>query len=241
MVNSACQITEATRLGPPVQLAAASPSRGSYRTSIKINPFKVPLEEKVNILLQADQLMRQHKAVKLSQATLKFRRQHQLFLSTEGTFFEQETFLSGGGITATAMEDGELQQRSYPNSHGGNYLAAGFKYINELALPENAERLAEEAATLLKTPSCPGKETTVVIDSSQMALQVHESIGHPLELDRILGTEISLAGGSFVKLPMLGSFSTLRHWSQLELTPRCLKGWEALTLMMKERQLRALT
>ncbi len=206
MASSARKIAEANRQTNPVKLAPASPTQGFYSTPIKINPFKVPLEEKINILLLANQLMRQNKAVKLSQATLKFRRQHQFFLSIEGIFFEQETFLSGGGIAATAIEDGQLQQRSYPNSHGGNYLAAGFEYINELALPEHAERISEEAAALLKAPDCPEKETTVVIDSSQMALQVHESIGHPLELDRILGTEISLAGGSFVELPMLRKF-----------------------------------
>ncbi|MDP3014044.1 MAG: TldD/PmbA family protein, partial [Candidatus Subteraquimicrobiales bacterium] len=102
--------------------------------------------------------------------------------------------------------EGDVQIRSFPNAHGGQFATRGFEFISSLKLAENAERIAEEAVGLLSAKECPSAITTVILDGSQLALQIHESIGHPIELDRVLGTEISLAGGSFVTLDKLENF-----------------------------------
>jgi len=106
----------------------------------------------------------------------------------------------------------EVQRRSFPNSLRGDYACAGFEFVRNMKLIENAERVAAEAAALLKAPECPFLQTDIIITGSQMALQVHESCGHPSELDRVLGTEISFAGGSFMTIDKLGS---LRYGSPI--------------------------
>ncbi|HBC46124.1 MAG TPA: peptidase C69, partial [candidate division Zixibacteria bacterium] len=123
----------------------------------------------------------------------------------EGAFIEQTIVESGGGYEATATDKGDVQKRSYPNSHRGDFRCAGYEFIRELDMSGNAERVAEEAVALLAAPPCPVGKTDVIIMGDQMALQVHESCGHPTELDRALGTEISLAGGSFMTPDKLGS------------------------------------
>ena len=105
---------------------------------------------------------------------------------------------SGGGIEATAIADGEMQRRSFPNSFRGHIKAAGWEHIRTLGLIEEAERTGSEAVELLRAPECPSEVTTLILDSGQVELQVHESIGHPIELDRVLGMEEAYAGSSFL-------------------------------------------
>jgi TldD protein len=107
---------------------------------------------------------------------------------------------SGGGMKATAIEDGEVQGRSFPNSFRGHILAAGYEHIRSLGLVEQAGRVGTEAVELLTARDCPSEVTTLILDSEQLMSQVHESVGHPLELDRVLGMEEAYAGTSFVKL-----------------------------------------
>jgi TldD protein len=188
-----------------VIFSSSKPRQAKFKTSILLDPFSIPLSEKVSLLMKAEKNLHVEKEVKIGKSFAKFKKERKIFATTEGSFIEQEIYYSGGGLEAYAIARGEMQRRSYPNSHG-NYLSKGYEYIKELNLPEKAVQVGEEAVKLLHAPNCPEKVTTVVIDSSQMALQIHESVGHPLELDRILGMEISLAGESFVKLPMINKF-----------------------------------
>ncbi len=179
----------------------------TYRSQYLINPFSVPIEKKLEILLAADSQMRKgSKKIKLTQSQIQSLSKKQIFANTEGSLIEQEIIACGGGIAATAVDGFEVQRRSYPNSFGGNYSTQGFEFVQSLKLEENAERIAQEAEALLKAPECPTIKTTVILDSSQMALQIHESIGHPTELDRVLGMEASFAGTSFVTLDKIGNF-----------------------------------
>src|SRR5205814_662353 len=84
---------------------------------------------------------------------------------------------AGAGIAAYAAADGELQVRSYPLAHGGDFRAAGWEHVVELALAANAPRVAAEALDLLTAPECPAGIRTVVLHGEQLALQTHESIG----------------------------------------------------------------
>ncbi len=119
---------------------------------------------------------------------------------------------SGAGIVATSFVNDEIQKRSYPKSFGGQHQLAGYELVEALDLPGNAQRVAEEALALHKAPQCPEGERTVILESSQLGLQIHESIGHPIELDRVLGMEANFAGMSFLTLDKLGK---LRYASDI--------------------------
>jgi TldD protein len=207
IANLALQIARASSLTQkePVRLAENEVHKDKYVSPCQIDPFQVSLDEKLNLLIHACDLMLKKPGIKVADTTLNFFRSQQFFANTEGSIIEQVITESGGGATATAARNGETQWRSYPNSHGGDYATRGYEFIQEMELLRHMEKISNEAVALLSAPECPAQETTVVISGNQMALQVHESCGHPIELDRVLGMEISLAGGSFMTPDKLGN------------------------------------
>jgi TldD protein len=188
-------------LGPPEVHVA------SYVTPVQIDAFSVPLEEKIALLLAADAEMRRAKGITVTESNMEFVEEDKVFASTEGSYIEQTLVESGAGIEATAVGQDEVQTRSFPNSFGRQQGKAGYEFVRDRQLVENGQRIAEEAVALLSAPSCPSAVTTLILDSTQLALQVHESCGHPIELDRVLGEEASFAGTSFLTRDRLGSFS----------------------------------
>jgi TldD protein len=192
--------------GKEIIFPSTSPVVDKYKTPISIDPFDVAPETKLNLLLKADEIIRRNKKVKISEAFIGSYKTEKTFASTEGSYIEQEIVECGAGISATAIEGSEVQVRSYPNSFRGNFATQGYEWIEKLALSDQAERVGEEASQLLTAKPCPSKTTTLILDSSQLALQIHESIGHPIELDRILGAEASYAGTSFLKPEIVGHF-----------------------------------
>lgn len=188
-------------IGPPL------PSVGTYATPVQFDPFTVSIEEKIGVLLDADAAMRRVKGVTVAESSFQCLRTEKLFASTEGGFVEQRLVETGAGIEATAVRDGEVQKRSYPNSFGRHQGTAGYEFLLDMKLVENAPLIAEQAVQLLSAEQCPSDlTTTVILDPTQLALQIHESCGHPIELDRVMGTEASYAGTSFLTLDKLGSF-----------------------------------
>src|SRR5207249_10201700 len=123
--------------------------------------------------------------VTFGEASLDFLRRRSHFASSEGAAIEQTIVHSGGGIEATAIREGEVQRRSFPNSFRGHLRAAGYEHIRTIGLVDGAERIGSEAAALLSAPDCPGEVTTLVLESNQVVLQVHESVGPPVEPDRV--------------------------------------------------------
>ena len=111
--------------------------------------------------------------------------------------------VAGLSINAFAFAGTEIQKRSYPNSFGGQYQNKGYELIDELRLVENAKRIGEEAVALHQAPQCPEGKFTIILGSSQLGLQIHESVGHPIELDRVLGMEANFAGTSFLTIDKL--------------------------------------
>ncbi len=180
--------------------------QGTYRTSVEVDPFSVSLENKIALLLAADAEIRREKDVRVAESSLEFIRERKTFASTEGSFIEQEIIESGGGIEVTAVSEDEVQTRSYPNSVGRQQATRGYEFIEAMQLVENAPRIASEAVALLTAPQCPSGVTTLILDASQLALQIHESCGHPIELDRVFGTEASYAGTSFLTPDKLYKF-----------------------------------
>jgi TldD protein len=192
------------------ELAPVEPAEGDYRTPCERDPIDVPLGEKIDLCLAAEEGM-QHSDVKVTTAFLRALREQKVLATSDGIVVEQEHVECGGGIDALASNDDLAQLRSYPSAHGGSSAAAGWEFVGELGLEREAPRVAEQAAALLRAPVCPPATTTAVIDPEQMALQVHESIGHPTELDRVYGTEAAYAGTSFLKA---GDLGTLRYGSE---------------------------
>ena len=201
---SALAQREPVDIGPPVT------STGAYRTAVEIDPFGVPIYDKIELLLEADHAMRGVIGVTTAKSILICLRERKTFANTEGAFVEQAIVETGGGITAVAVGDGEVQERSYPNSFGRDQRTAGWESILQADLPGNAERVASEVAALLTAAPCPSTVTTLILGPTQLALQVHESCGHPTELDRVFGTEAAYAGTSFLTPDALG---TLRYGS----------------------------
>jgi TldD protein len=184
----------------PVELAPVDPVTAQWATPVHEDPFPVALDEKVSLLMEATRRMQAVEGLSFAEGSLDFFRTRMSFASSEGAAIEQEITHSGGGIEATAIGDGELQRRSFPNSFRGHHAAAGYEHIRTLGLIEETERVATEAVELLSAPDCPSEETTLILDAQQMVLQVHESIGHPIELDRVLRMEEAYAGTSFLSL-----------------------------------------
>lgn len=188
-----------------VKLAPQEPVRGKWRSPCKRDPFQVSKQEKLELLFAAVKEMRIPK-IQVAKATLDFFKEKKTFAGSEGSFTNQEVIISGGGLEAVAVEGEDNQVRSYPISFGGNFQQAGYEYIESLALIEHAGETAGEAVALLSAKQCPSGEKTIILDSSQVGLQIHESCGHPTELDRAFGMEIGFAGGSFLTPEKLGKF-----------------------------------
>jgi len=195
-----------------VQLAPESPVTAEWTTPHQIDPFTIPVERNIELLLKIDAELRSVAGITLAETNLNFAREEQWFYSSEGSDIHQTKISTGAGYAAYAFAGNEIQKRSYPNSFGGQWQNKGYELIEELKLVENAKRIAEEAVALHRAEQCPEGTFDIILDSSQLGLQIHESIGHPIELDRVLGMEANFAGTSFLTLDKL---RTLRYGSEL--------------------------
>jgi len=195
-----------------VQMAAEKPATAEWRTPCKIDPFTVSVTQNIDLLLRIDAELRSVAGITLAETNLNFNREQQWFTSSEGADIHQTKLSTGAGYAAYAFAENEIQKRSYPNSFGGQWQNKGYELVEELKLLENARRVAEEAVALHKADQCPEGSFDIILDSSQLGLQIHESVGHPIELDRVLGMEANFAGTSFLTL---GKLRTLRYGSDL--------------------------
>ncbi|HUP50432.1 MAG TPA: TldD/PmbA family protein [Thermoanaerobaculia bacterium] len=189
-----------------VTLSEIEPHVASWASSFQVDPWAVPLDRKIDHLLAATEPMRGDPRIHQVSGEISCYRQEKVFASTAGSFIEQTTTQMGGGIDAVAISNGDFQRRTYPNPFGGDYQAEGWEFIERIDLAGRGLRVRDEALALLDAPKAPAGRFDLIVGSSQLALQVHESCGHPTELDRAMGLEISLAGGSFLQPSMLGHF-----------------------------------
>ncbi len=195
-----------------VKLVPESPVTAGWATPCKVDPFTISVEQNLALLMKVDAELRSVAGVTLAETNMNFRREEQWFFSSEGSNIHQTKVTTGAGYVAYAFAGSEIQKRSYPNSFGGQWQNKGYELIDELKLVENAKRIGEEAVALHKADQCPEGTFDVILESSQLGLQIHESIGHPIELDRVLGMEANFAGTSFLTLEKL---RTLKYGSEL--------------------------
>ena len=216
LVKAARRAVEAARASArcmqrPVELAAEPAYSAVWASPHLVDPFSVPIERKLDILFESARTMSLVRGVTLAQGKMSFVRERKFFASSEGTRLDQTFVRSGCGIEAYATDHGERQRRTYPK-HFGQHELAGFEMVIGWDLPGNAQRIAEEAVALLSAPQCPSGKSDIILGASQLGLQIHESCGHPSELDRALGQEINFAGASFLTSDQLGS---LRYGSDI--------------------------
>src|SRR6202050_2836185 len=176
------------------------------------DPFRIPVERQIDLLLRADKEMLAVKGVTLGEGSMMFRKIDQLFVSSSGSVIHQVKMQSGAGIVATSFAKSEIQKRSYPNSFGGQHSLQGYELIESSDLVGHAQRIGEEAVALHSAAQCPEGTSTIILESAQLGLQIHESIGHPIELDRVLGQEANFAGMSFLTVDKLRK---LRYGSEI--------------------------
>ena len=195
-----------------ITLAPEAAHQATWVSPFRIDPFSLSIDQQLGTLLAVDAELRRQDGITLAEASMHFERERQVFASTLGSMLDQTRVTSGAGFSALSYKDGEIQRRSYPNSFGGQYQLKGYELVEELKLLEHAPRIAEEAVALHTADQCPEGEFDLILDSSQLGLQIHESIGHPIELDRVLGSEANYAGMSFLTLDQL---RRLRYGSEI--------------------------
>ncbi len=205
-------LASATTSKQAVELAPEPPVRVTWISDCAIDPFAMSIERQIAYLLAVDAELRKEAKVTMTETSLIFDRTRQIFLSTEGSEIDQTRTVTGGGMAAHSFGDHEIQKRSYPNSFGGQYQLKGWELIERLDLLRHAPRVASECVALHSADQCPETTGTLILDSSQLGLQIHESIGHPIELDRVLGSEANYAGMSFLTLEKLNN---LRYGSDI--------------------------
>jgi TldD protein len=196
--------------GPATDLVPVAPVTGSWASACEVDPLGVPLSDKGDLLVHTTKTMADAGA-DVAEGLYQIWDTVKWFVSSEGHRVDQHIRECGAGISATVIGDGETQRRSYP-SYRGQYGTQGWELVTSLDLAAHAARIAEESRELLTAPVCPERETTLILGSEQLALQIHESVGHAIELDRILGWEAAFAGTSWLDLAQLGS---LRYGSEL--------------------------
>jgi TldD protein len=193
-------------------LAPEKAAKADWASPCDIDPFATSIEQNLALLKRVNDELQAVSGVTLAETNLNFRRYEQWFWSSDGADVHQVKTTTGAGFAAHSFKGNEITKRSYPNSFGGQYQNRGYELIDELKLVENARRIGEEAVALHSAPQCAELTGTVVLDSSQLGLQIHESIGHPIELDRVLGMEANFAGTSFLTLDKL---RTLKYGSEI--------------------------
>jgi TldD protein len=195
----------ATAIRRRVVLDNRPPAQGRFESPVGTDPFAVPLETKIAHLLAADRAMNGVGGIAWTETVYGAQREEKTFAASDGAYTEQVITHIGAGLEANAIDGDEHQRRSYPDN-GGLWASAGWEFIEGMHLEQNAERVASEAVELLTAPPLPAGTRTIILHPSQLYMQVHESCGHPTELDRAFGTEASYAGTSFLLPDMLDSF-----------------------------------
>ncbi|HBA60181.1 MAG TPA: TldD/PmbA family protein [Elusimicrobia bacterium] len=185
-----------------VELAAEPKHIAKFATKIKENPFDVKISEPVDALIEAGAIIRKVKDIIKANSNLVLRNMRKKYANTEGSRIETDIYTVLAEIDATARANGEVKSRHYLPSP----MNAGYEYFRGTDLATNAARIAEQAREHCFAKSCESGPTTLILDPEHLSLTMHESVGHPSELDRVLGYEESCAGRSFATMDKLNNF-----------------------------------
>jgi len=200
-VERALAIARATSVIALDTPLASEPARQVvWKTPYKIDPFEIPVKEKVELLLQINRELLKNKAIKRATAMMNFGEEHKLYMNTEGTFTDQLLMRLDGSYSATAVGPNGFESRNYSLTP----LNIGYEHILESDWLNETERVAEEAVEKLGAPICEEGRADLLLLPTHTCLVIHETIGHATELDRIMGWEADMAGTSFATIDKLG-------------------------------------
>jgi len=185
-----------------VVLAREPLHRDRIATPLRLDPFTVPLQQKTDLLLATMESLHGQPGVIRSSAGLWARRDRKLFVSTERTHLEFDLVASSGDCTATSLHEGRFASRSFNTPH----LRRGYELIQDSDLLRQAPLVAREAVEKVRAPAVEAGRYDLVLDPEHLSLTMHESCGHPSELDRALGYEANYAGTSFLTTEKRGTF-----------------------------------
>lgn len=213
IVALAVEIAKGSRLSQQtrVQLAPVEAYRDTYITPIEIDPFTIPITEKADLLLQLNEqlLSYSEQGIKKAYSFLGFTREDKTFASTEGSLIQQTIYRSYPGFGCSAIASGDAQSRNYERPP----LNKGYEHINPNDLLSQVERVAQEAIEKVHAPKSPsGIRSTLILKPTNLWLTIHESVGHPTELDRVYGYEANFAGTSFATTDKLGKLQYAAPW-----------------------------
>jgi TldD protein len=188
----------------PVQLAPVEAYDTSWNTPVKKNPFDMPLQPKLDLLLQIHEAALKVNGASFVSAAMQFVNEQKYFASTEGSHIQQSLIRSYPTFNVTAVDrtTGKFYQRAALTAPMG----MGYEYIESYPLLEEARVAAEEAVAMHKAKPAPAGQKTLILHPTNLWLTIHESVGHSTELDRALGYEANLAGTSFLTTDKLGKF-----------------------------------
>ena len=181
----------------PIELAPVVAVKGTWRTPVTRDPVDVPIEEKVALLLAANEAALKVPKVRFVNSGMSLLREEKTLATTDGTLVTQTFVRVGPQFTATAITDGDFQSYTEELAPRGQ----GWEYIESLDMPRNAEQWASLAAEKLTAKSVDVGRYDLILHPTNLWLTIHESIGHPTELDRAMGYEANYAGTSFIAPP----------------------------------------
>ncbi|MDD4309386.1 MAG: TldD/PmbA family protein [Candidatus Cloacimonetes bacterium] len=187
-----------------VSFPALQPTVAEFHHQPKINAFAMPKEEKMDYLRNLAEAIKPAGKIVHSIVGGEFTRQEKFYANSEGSFSHTSYYNTLPIMMVVAADSGQIQSRTWPGHMSAG--RAGFELFYEQKFAENAERIIKEATDLLSAPTITEEKADIIIGNGHLALQLHESVGHATEADRIFGMEISYAGKTFVKPEMLGKF-----------------------------------
>ena len=188
----------------PVRFQPLAPTVAEYHHQPQIDPFKMNQQEKMDYLSKlADSIKPQGKIVH-SMVMAQFMKQEKYYINSEGSYSHTSFYNTLPMMMVVAADGNQIQSRTWPGHMSAG--RAGFELFYEQKFAENTERIIKEATDLLSAPMITDEKADIIIGNGHLALQLHESVGHATEADRIFGMEISYAGKTFVKPAMLGNF-----------------------------------
>ncbi|HHP7229842.1 MAG TPA: TldD/PmbA family protein, partial [Xenococcaceae cyanobacterium] len=213
IVNLAIEIARGSRLSQqePVKLVPVAAYQDKYVTPIQINPFEVAIADKAELLLTINDRLLGYsdQGIKKASSFLSFTQEAKVFASIVGSLIEQTIYRSYSGFSCTAIANGDAQDRSYERPP----LNIGYEHIDQQDLLGNADRVAAEAIEKVNAPQWElDTKTTLILKPTNLFLTIHESVGHPTELDRVYGYEANFAGTSFATTDQLGKLQYAAPW-----------------------------
>jgi TldD protein len=202
----AASIAKANRKvnGEPVKLTPVEAYNGTWNTPVKKNPFDMPLQPKLDLLLQINDEALQVQGASFVSAYMQFVNEQKYFASTEGSHIEQSLIRSYPGFSITAVD--KASGKFYSRNALTAPMGMGYEYIESYPLLEEVRVAATEAVAMHKAKPAPAGQKTLILHPTNLWLTIHESVGHSTELDRALGYEANYAGTSFLTLDKLGKF-----------------------------------